>query len=251
MKKIKAIIIEDETQSSISLKADIERYCPEVHVIGDATNVKNGITAINSLMPDLVFLDINLGDGTGFNILENVTYKDFKVIFVTAHDEYALKGFQVSAIDFLLKPIAPADLINAVHKFNHVFKSDQFAQQLSILQQSLNTLKSAEKKIVLRESDTIHFIRTVDIVRCESEGPYTHFHLIDGKHLIISKNLKEYEDMLIDYGFIRTHHSHLINFAKIVRLDKIDGGMLVMENGHQVPIAQRKKEQIMDMLKNL
>lgn len=144
MKKIKAIIIEDEIQSSISLKVDIDRYCPEVNIIGEAANVKNGVMAINTLMPDLVFLDINLGDGTGFNILENVTFKDFKVIFITAHNEYAIKGFQVSAIDFLLKPIDPADLINAVNKFNHVFKSEQFVQQLSILQQSLNTLKSSE-----------------------------------------------------------------------------------------------------------
>lgn len=247
----KTIIIEDEIQSRNSLKSDIEQYCPELNVISEAENVKQGIKLIDELMPELVFLDINLGDGSGFDVLEQTTFKDFKVIFITAYDQYAFKAFRFSAIDFLLKPIAPTDLIHAVQKFNYYVKAQNFSLQLNVLQQSLNSLKSTDKKIVLREAESIHFVRTVDIVRCESEGPYTHFHLVDGKHLIISKNLKEYEDMLLEYGFVRTHHSHLVNFSKIVRLDKIDSGMLVLDNGDQIPIAQRKREQIMEMLKNL
>lgn len=249
--KTKTLIIEDEIQSRNSLKSDIKQYCPNLDVIGEAENTKQGITLIDQLMPELVFLDINLGDGSGFNVLENVSFKDFKVIFVTAYDQYAFKAFKFSAIDFLLKPIDPTDLIHAVNKFNYFINAQNFSQQLEVLQQSLNTLKSNNKKIVLRESDTIHFVRTEDIIRCESEGPYTHFYLVNGKHHIISKNLKEYEDMLIDYGFVRTHHSHLINFAKIVRLDKIDNGIIILENGDQIPIAQRKREQIMDMLKKM
>jgi len=249
--KTKTIIIEDEIQSRNSLKADIEQYCPELSIISEAENAKQGIKLIDELMPELVFLDINLGDGSGFDVLEQTTFKDFKVIFITAYDQYAFKAFRFSAIDFLLKPIDPTDLIHAVQKFNYYVKAQNFSLQLSVLQQSLNSLKTTDKKIVLREADSIHFVRTADIVRCESEGPYTHFHLVDGRHLIISKNLKEYEDMLLEYGFVRTHHSHLVNFSKIVRLDKIDSGMLVLDNGDQIPIAQRKREQIMEMLKNL
>lgn len=251
MTKVKTIIIEDEIQSRVSLKSDIEKYCPDLHVISEAENMKQGIKIIDELMPELVFLDINLGDGSGFDILEKVTYKDFKIIFVTAYDQYAFKAFKFSAIDFLLKPIAPSDLISAVNKFNYYLKAENFSLQLNILQQSFNTLKTHDKKIVLREADSIHFVRTVDIVRCESEGPYTHFHLVDGKHLIISKNLKEYEEMLMEYGFIRTHHSHLINFSKVIRIDKVDSGILILENGDKIPIAQRKRDQIMEMLKKM
>lgn len=248
---IKTVIVDDELQSRNALRSDIEKYCAELVVAGEAESVKTGVKVIESLKPDLVFLDINLGDGTGFDLLEKLSYRDFKVIFVTAYDQYALKAFQVSAIDFLLKPITTADLRNAVNRFNERFNSSFFAQQVRILQDSLNQIKTQDKKIVLRELETIHFIKVSDLVRCESEGPYTHFYLLDGSHFIISKNLKEYEDLLLDYGFIRTHHSHLVNFSRVVRLEKADGGMLVLENGDEVPIAQRKRDQIMEMLRNM
>lgn len=248
---IKVVIVDDEIQSRNALRSDIELHCPDLHIAGEAEGVNTAIKTIENLKPDLVFLDINLGDGTGFDLLERLTFKDFKIIFVTAYDKYALKAFQVSAIDFLLKPITSADLVNAVGRFNERFNSAFFVQQVRVLQESMNQIKTQEKKIVLRELETIHFIKVADLVRCESDGPYTHFHMTDGRHLVISRNLKEYDDMLVDYGFIRTHHSHLVNFSKVVRLQKADGGMLVMENGDEIPIAQRKRDYIMEMLKNM
>lgn len=249
MKTINAVIVEDEVHSIASLRSDINLYCPEISIIGEAQSVSLAVKTIDEKQPDLIFLDINLGDGTGFDLLEKVTYRDFKVIFVTAYDQYALRAFKISAIDFLLKPISPTDLIHAVHKFSLYGSSQNFMEQLKILQQGMMTLQSHEKKIVLREQDVIHFVRTADIIRCESEGPYTHFFLTNGKKLTISKNLKEYEEMLSDFGFVRVHHSHLVNFDKVIRLEKFDGGSLLMENNDHIPIAQRKKEQIMDMLK--
>lgn len=251
MSSIKTILIEDEVHSINSLRSDIKTYCPDIFIQGESTSVKEAVKMIDSLEPELIFLDINLGDGTGFDILQKVSFKNFKVIFVTAYDQYALKAFQISAIDFLLKPILPADLKNAVAKFNHYNSSQNFAEQLRVLQQGLHSLQSNEKKIVLREQDYIHFVKTGDIIRCESEGPYTHFHLSNGKKLTISKNLKEYEELLGDFGFVRVHHSHLVNFSKVVRLEKTDGGSLVMENNDHIPIAQRKKDQIMEMLKTM
>lgn len=245
-----AVLVEDEVHSIASLRSDIKTYCPQITILGEADSVKSAISIIDSLKPNLIFLDINLGDGTGFDILDKVSHTDFKVIFVTAYDQYALKAFQISAIDFLLKPIIPADLISAVNKFNIHFNSQHFAAQLKVLQEGMIALQVHEKRIVLREQDAIHFIKTVDIIRCESEGPYTHFYLTTGKRLTISKNLKEYDDMLTDFGFVRVHHSHLVNFNKVVRLEKTDGGSLVMENNDHIPIAQRKKEQIMEMLRN-
>lgn len=247
---INAIIIEDEIHSITSLRSDILKYCTDITIIGEAQNVKSAVKLIDELSPNLIFLDINLGDGTGFDVLEKVSYREFKVIFITAYDQYALKAFQISAVDFLLKPIASADLINAVNKFNSFYNSLNFVNQLKILQAGMTSLQAHDKKIVLREQESIHFVKTSDIIRCESEGPYTHFYLTSGKKLIISKNLKEYDDMLSDFGFVRVHHSHLVNFEKVVRLDKSDGGTLIMENNDQVPISQRKKEQIMEMLRN-
>jgi two-component system LytT family response regulator len=192
-----------------------------------------------------------MDDGTGIELIKKLGSFDFQLIFITAHDKYAVNAFKLSAIDFLLKPIDAEDLIKAVDKAQENLKSKSMELQFQILQESLSSITINEKKIVLKDSESIYFVKVSDIVHCKAEGPYTEFYLIPQQKITISKSLKEYEELLEPYGFVRTHHSHLINIKRIVRFDKADGGTLILENKQVVPISQRKREQIMELLNNM
>jgi two-component system LytT family response regulator len=150
-----------------------------------------------------------------------------------------------------LKPIDSEDLIKAVDKAKENLKGKTMELQFQILQESLIAISINEKKIVLKDSESIYFVKVSDIVHCKAEGPYTEFYLIPQQKITISKSLKEYEEPLEPYGFIRTHHSHLINIKRIIRFDKADGGTLILENNHEVPVSQRKREQVLELLNNI
>jgi two-component system LytT family response regulator len=245
---VHTLLIDDERQAISALKADIKFHCPELEVVGEAYSVKDAIAKIQSLTPELVFLDIQLIDGTGFDILDAIDYHKLKVIFTTAYSQYAIKAIKFSALDYLLKPIDAEELVAAVKRAREHSNMQQLSEQYGVMKQQTSHIATGEKKIVLKDSKSIYFVNVSEIIRCEANGSYTDVYIIDGSKIIVSKPLKELESMLDTYGFIRTHHSHLISLRHVKRVDKADGGMLYLNDGTSVPISQRKWEQVMQLL---
>lgn len=246
---MKVLIIDNEAPIRAGLRMQLETYCPEIETIEEATGVVTGLKAIDNFQPEIVFLDVEMDDGTGLDLLKQLGNNfHFQLIFITAHNKYAVDAFKFSAIDFLLKPIDTDDLIASVNKAISQYKNKDLQTQIQVLNESMNAISLEHKKIVLKDKDSIYFVKVNDIIRCHAEGPYTEFFITDGKKITISKNLKEYEEMLEPFGFIRAHHSHLINIRKITRFDKTDGCNLIMENNDEVPVSQRKKEHLLEMI---
>lgn len=241
-----AVIIDDMPLARASLKADIEEHCPEISIIGEAESVISGLKLLKDIKPDLVFLDIELQDGLGFDILDIIKEQTFQVIFTTAQESYALRAFRVSAIDYLLKPIDPELLILAVQKASNA--RPQLKEQLSILKNELSE-NAKTRQIVLHTQEKITLVPVDDIIRCESEGNYTKFFLIDGTKHLIAKTLKEYESTLPKSKFIRTHQSHLVNKNQIKEFVKTEGGYLLMKDGSRVSVSVRKRTQVLKALK--
>lgn len=246
---MRTLVIDNESEIRNSLIELITAFCPEVTKISSADSVMAGIEKIKIFKPDVVFLDVELGDGTGMDLLSKIENINFQVIFITAHNKYAVDAFKFSAIDFLLKPINPEELVIAVNKVKDKIKHNDILQQLTILSQNYALTFAAENKIVLKDAESIYFVKTKEIIRCESEGAYTTFYLVNNEKIVISKTIKEYEELLKPYGFLRTHQSHLVNKACIKRFDKSEGGILILDNNDSVPVSQRKKEHIIEMLK--
>lgn len=248
---MKILVVDNEINIRESIVKLIENFCPFPSEIIEADGVSSGLEAIATTNPDIVFLDVELDDGTGMDLLTKLQVINFHVVFITAYNKYAIDAFRFSAIDFLLKPINPEELIEAFEKIVKNIKNMYLQDQLQHMQDSLNKITFKEKKIVLKDSNSIYFVNVSDIIRCESDGQYTEFWIENSKNIIISKSLKEYEEMLESYGFIRPHHSHLINTNKILRFNKADGGSLIMQNNDEVPVSQRKKTQILQILDSL
>lgn len=245
---MKVLIIDNEAPILAGLRIQLETYCPEMTALQEATGVATGLQAIENFQPDIVFLDVEMDDGTGFDLLKQLGSYNFQLIFITAHNKYAVDAFRFSAIDFLLKPIDTDDLLSSLEKAISNLKNKNLKEQIQVLNESLNAISLEHKKIVLKDKDSIYFIKVNDIIRCHAEGPYTEFFVTGGQRITISKNLKEYEEMLEPFGFIRAHHSHLINIRKIIRFDKTDGCNLIMENNDEVPVSQRKKEHLLEII---
>ncbi len=248
---MKVLIIDNETNIRKGLVDMIGSFCEDITEIHEADGVITGIKKIDALNPDIVFLDVELDDGTGMDLLTQLPSISFHLVFITAHNKYAVDAFKFSAIDFLQKPINPEELVITFEKVNAQHKNKHLSKQLQIMQDSLHKISTREKKIVLKDSSSIYFINVNDIIRCESSGQYTEFYFEDSKRIVISKSLKEYEELLEPFGFIRPHHSHVINVDKILRFDKADGGVLVLETLEEIPVSHRKKTQILQILDKL
>lgn len=244
----KALIIDDIENSRVTLKHDLEKYCPQIKITGEAESVKTGIEAIENLHPDVVFLDIQLGDGTGFDILEQIGKFEFQVIFTTALDSYGIKAIKFSALDYLLKPIDPDELVEAVNKLEHDTSKGGIQESISLLLENMRDIQPGNKRIALNSADKVHMVYIKDIIRCESQGGYTIFYLTTNEQIVVTKNLKEYEQLLEEYSFIRVHHSHLINFSYLKEYVKKDGGYAIMMDKSQVPVSFRKRNNLLDMI---
>jgi len=247
MKKITAIIIDDIAQARATLCEDLKAYCQEVEVIGEAEGVVSGARLLKETTPDVLFLDIQMTDGTGFDLLEILPAINFKVIFTTASDAFAIRAFRFSAVDYLLKPIDPDDLMEAVAKLGTPTTPPQ---NFDLLLDNIKG-KKAPQKISLHTQDKIQIVAVADIIRCESSGNYTIFYFIDGTNLMVTKTLKEYDQLLSDSGFFRVHQSHLVNKKHITAYVKTEGGYLLMSNGQHVAVSLRKKGAVMEMLEQL
>ena len=252
---ITAILIDDDANLRSGLKSMLGIYAPEIDIIGEADSVKTGVLILQALQPQVVFMDIQLGDGNGFDILEQLASKNGKstshIVFVTAYEEYAIKAFRFSALDFLLKPIDPEELEKVIGKIKQVVaKKDNYAH-IDLLLENIRKKVDHFKRIALSTADGIHLFEISDIIRCESEDNYTKFYLKNNKPVLISKTLKEYEELLTEHGFERIHQSHLINLAYLKSYIKKEGGYVVMSDNSNLPISQRKKDRLQELLRNL
>jgi len=247
---LRALIIDDEDHMRDTLIKLLASHCPEVVVVGQASGVSTGMAAINEYMPELVFLDIQLKDGTGFDLLYHLPSVDFKVIFVTAYDQYALQAFRYSAVDYLLKPINPELLAEAVQRAGKMIQ-EHFNLQMQTLEENLKSVNKQNKKIIIKTTENIHLLEMKNIISCESDSSYTTVHTSDGDKILVSKTLKEYEDMLADCGFYRVHKSWLINMLQIKRFERLDGGYIIMSNDLKIPVASRKRDELMLLFEKL
>ena len=245
---MKALVVDNEMNIRTTVVDLIKAFCPQITSIEEADGVVNGLKKIHEIKPDIVFTDVEMDDGTGMDMLSKLSEIKFQVIFITAYNKYAIDAFRFSAIDFLTKPINPDELAKSVQKAEASFKNKLLSEQISVMNEK--NISSEEKKIVLKELDAIHIIKVKDLICCEASGIYTTFYINSNKQIVVSKNLKEYEEILEPYKFLRVHNSFLINANKIEKFEKSDGGFLIMEGGHRVPVSQRKRDVVMEFLKN-
>jgi len=248
---IKAIIIDDEKNARQAIKQIVERNFQNIFIAGDADDVKSGVQLISKTSPDLVFLDIKLPDGTGFDILKQAQQTDFSTIFITAYNEHAIKAFKFSALDYLLKPIDIDELKIAIEKVNKTHQVENTKKKVEVFLENINNINKEVKKIVLKTSESIHLINVNNILRCESDGNYTKFYFTDRPSLLVSKNIKEYFEMLKDYQFFRPHQSHIVNINYIKQYQKQDGGFLIMQDDSTVPVSTRKKDELMNIFNSI
>lgn len=248
---IKTIVIDDEVKARETILNMLSTYCPDIEVIGTAGSVAEGIETLKKSKPDLLLLDIKMADGTGFDLLRKLREVDFRVIFITAFEEFAIRAIKFSAIDYILKPLDPDELINAIQKASGLIKKENMSLRLEALYENLDLINNNNKKIVLKTSDSVHIVRLSDIIRCESEKNYTHFYTVEGDKITVSKTLKEFNELLSEYRFFRVHQSHLVNLDHLKRYDKQSGGYLIMDDNVQVPVSFRKKEDLMRLFKSL
>lgn len=246
---IKAIIIDDIEQARITLKKDLQVYAKDVTVIGEANGVLEGAKLLKNLQPDVLFLDIQMQDGSGFDLLDILKDIPFKIIFITASDAHAIKAFRYAAIDYLLKPVDPDELTSALTKFREQKLNEN--EKYKLLNESLKNNHKVHERLALHTQDKIHIVNINDIIRCESTVNYTEFYFSNGKKLLVTRTLKDFEDLLSDQGFYRVHQSHLVNTKFIKEFIKTDGGYLLMNDGSNVPVSTRKRPDVIKMLEEL
>jgi two-component system LytT family response regulator len=245
---IRTLIVDDEAHIRRSLSAMLSEECPDVQVVGTAGGVDDGLLAIEKYHPDLVLLDIKMNDGSGLDLLNRASPVNFKTIFVTAHEEFAIQAFRYSAADYLLKPVSAEDLKIAIEKVSRDIGHD-YSTLLKVLEENLNAKVPAERKIVLKSHDSLWLIKLRDILYCEADTSYTRFFLQNGTQLLVTGNLMEFEVTLKSAGFFRSHKSYLVNIAEVLRFEKADGGFIVMSNGEKIPVASRKKDELMQLFR--
>lgn len=246
---MKALIVEDEQQSKELLEGLLDRFCSDIEVIGWADSVPTAVEMIENLQPEIVFLDIDIKEGKGFDVLKAIPNRDFHVVFTTGHDDYAIKAFRFSATDYLLKPIAPSDLRDAVSKILEMKRPE--ADTTSALLGNLGQDTYETKKLVLSSLDGYDILDVKNIIYCKSDKSYTDIHTDNGKKYTVTKTIKEYDELLSDYQFMRVHQSYLVNINFISRMSKSDGGFLHLKDGSEIPVATRRRDFVLTKLKSL
>ena len=245
---LRTLIIDDELSNRQFISGMLEQHFPNVEVIGEAEGVASGLEAIRNLSPDLVLLDIRMEDGEGFDILSQLGAIDFKIIFITAFEEYALKAIKFSALDYLLKPVSLPEMKKAIEKAENQIIKDLHVQ-LAELNTNLQSINN--KKIVLRSVDKLQIIPVQDIMHAEADRNYSNFFINNSKKITVSYPLKDYEDMLIEQGFFRIHKSHIVNLAFIESYVKSDGAYITLNDGSSLPVADRKKAALLEIINRL
>jgi two-component system LytT family response regulator len=245
---IRTLIVDDEEYNRQRLAKLIREYFYNIDLVGEADSVETAFAAIELQQPDLVLLDIRMADGDAFDLLARIKTIFFKIIFITAYEEYALKAFKFSALDYLLKPVSVEDLRQAfVRAENQILA--ELKQQLATLQSNLQS--PVNKTLVLRTSDKIFLVEVKDIIRCEADRNYTCFHVNGQRKYLVSQPMKDYEDLLDEHGFLRIHKSHMVNMAFIDNFDRTEGGAIILKDRTELPVARRKKIELLERISRL
>lgn len=248
---IRTVIIDDEINSRDNIRQMLKLYCNDVFVLAEADGVKSGIECINQYNPDLVFLDIKMLDGTGFDLLNQLTEINFRVVFVTAFEEYAIKAIKFNALDYITKPIDPDELSSVVDRAMSVLNNDTVSNRIKKLLDTANQIPSqGNRKIVLRTANTVHVIEIDRIIHCEANRNYTVFYLDGEEQILIAKSMKEFVDLLESHGFFRVHNSHLINLNYVRKFLK-EELICVLKDNSNIPVAFRKRDELLSALCNL
>lgn len=248
---MKAILIDDEIFNLENLRTLLEKHCPQVNILATAQNVADAVNAIEKHLPDLIFLDIQMGEQTGFDVLNLLPKRNFEVIFVTAYDQYGIQAVKFAALDYLLKPVDIDELKIAVNKVEEKLAAQSRNSQLDFLLQQLKRPEAVTSKIALPTQSEIRYIALSEIIRCEADNTYTFFFLANNEKILVSKSLKEYADLLKPNGFLRTHQSHLVNPKFVKSWLKEDGGILLLTSGEKIPISKPNKEMVKQALQQL
>ena len=246
--RIRTVIIEDERKSLLTLETLLERYCPEVEVVGSGRNVEEGIEILLSLKPDLAFLDIAMPDGDAFNLLNRIGKVEFEIIFVTAYNDFALKAFEFSALHYLLKPVNYKDLQQAIQRYLKVKPDRSIQSRLNVLQHNLH---NHFDKITLSGMEGLVIVDIQDIIRIEASSNYSLVHLVNKETLVVSKTMSQFEEILRDLQFVRIHNTHLINLKHVKKYQRGQGGMVTMDNGTQLAVSRSRKNDFLAGLKEM
>jgi len=247
---ISVVIIDDEKKARSALRQIVETNCKNIHISAEADGVESGLQAITEFKPDVLLLDIKMKDGSGFDLIKKLADLNCKIIFVTAYNEFAIKAFKFSAIDYLLKPVDPDDLTEALKKAEADITKEKNNKYLGSLLENFAGAAKQLKKLALKTATNIYIFNVSDITYCKSDGNYTEFFCIDGKKALVSKPMGEYEELLNEYGFIRIHNSYLVNISHCVRFDKTDD-VLILNSGENIPVSARKRELLVEAINRL
>ena len=247
---LRTVIIDDEKKAREAIMLALEIYCKNIEIIGEANSVQSAYDLINSVSPDLVLLDIEMQDGSGFDLLKKFPEPEFIPIFITAYNHYAIKAFKYSALDYLVKPVDPDELVRAVVKAGKYAEKKDIIKKIEVLNTNILNKLSEPQKIVLKTEQCIFIVDVSDIVNCESDGNYTTFYLKNDKKIVVSKIIKEFEELLKHNNFFRIHQSHLINLNHLSSYDK-QTGYVIMADNKKLPVSLRKKNSLIDLLNKL
>lgn len=247
--KLRIYIVDDEGPARRGLVEMVQASALPVEVVGQAATVEEAVEGIRDTDPDLLLLDIHLGKGNGFDLLDRLGEAAPRVVFITAHDQYAVRAFRLAAVDYLLKPITSSMLHDTLLRAMGNRSQGQERIALSVLRD--NRAQPAEPRIAVPTADGLHLFDPRHVVRCESEGNYTTLFDNGGRKLVCARTLKDFDELLVPYGFIRAHASHLVNMLSVKRYSAREGGFLEMNDGTRVPVAQRKRQQVLDALNAL
>jgi len=246
---LKAILATPDIDLTFQITDLITACCPNVEIITQTGSLKEGVLSINQHLPDLLITDTSLSDGSGFDLLNHFQQPDFKVIFISEYLEYAMKAIEYNALAYLLKPLEEKKFITAMNKAAARIQQEE-KRQLQFLEHGLKALQATDN-IILRTSEEIHSVKATEIIRVEADGNYATFYISDGRKVIVSKPMKEFEDKLLENGFFRIHKSHLINIRKMSYFEKAEGGSVMMVDGSKVPVASRKRDEVIALLENI
>lgn len=249
MNKIKAILVDDEKACVDTLAIELEHYCPEIDVLCTCTSPEDALEKIAALNPDLVFLDIEMPWMNGFELLQQFDPIPFEVIFVTAYDQFALKAFQFSAVDYLLKPVNKDHLKSAVKKVTQRIEKSFSKDHLKVLLENIRNAEKPLPNIAIPSMSGVDFIAVADIIYCEADNNYTTIYMADGSKTVVSKALKIMESMLADHSFIRIHQSYVVNMLHVKKYIKTDGGSVIMSNGKELSVSRSRKDALLEYVK--
>lgn len=248
MQDLTAIVIDDEKNSREAFIKKLQTHCPNVQLLCECSNGKEGIDAINTLKPQIVFLDIEMPQMNGFAMLQQLTKKEFHLVFTTAYNQYAIEAIRFSAFDYLVKPVDVNELINTINRIKQKEAAEHTGEKLDVLIAHLVDEKSKPSKIAIATMEGIDFVSMEDIVYLEAVGNYTTVHIKNGKPILASKTLKEFEDILPANRFCRVHNGSMVNVAFIQKFIKGDGGQIVLSNGILLDVARRRKEELLKLM---